>query len=296
MARTHEYSPIPEGRENLFPLVDDQYRRLVQRILTEGVEKSDPQGVGNFSIHGHELKYDLSTGTFPLIGLRDYGRSWKAMVGELLWFVNGSTNTADLHKDGIKLWDQWVEPTQREFGYPEGELGPIYGKQWRAFSAGGGVIVDQLLETMRLLRENPDSRRIVISVWNPKEINEVFIAPCIRYIQFHHAQGRLGMTVLQGSGDVGVGVPWDTAQYALLLLMAAKVNGMQPGVFNHYITDAHIYKNQIPAMQELIQRKSTPEPRVVIRYQPNSILDFKIEDFELVDYHPNEKMNVPVNN
>lgn len=286
-------SPVESG-ENLHLSIDEQYRRLVQRVLATGQEKTDPQGVGNLSIHGYELTYNLSTGRLPLLGLRDLRGSWKAIVGELLWFIKGGTNTSDLHQDGIHLWDEWAVATQKEFGYPEGELGPIYGKQWRAYDAGGPEPVDQLLEAMRLLREKPDSRRIAIIVWNPREINEVFISPCIRYIQFHHAQGKLGMSIIQGSGDVGVGVPWDTAQYALLLLMTAKVNNMQPDLFNHFITDAHIYKNQIPAMEELIQREPTQEPRVIIHSKPESILDFKREDFELVDYNPHAKLNVPV--
>lgn len=274
--------------------VDEQYRRLVQRVLTEGVEKTDPQGVGNFSIHGHMLTYDLSTGKFPLIGLRDLSGSWKVIVGELLWFIQGSTNTADLHKNGIKLWDQWAEATQKEFGYLPGELGPIYGKQWRAFDGGGPKPIDQLLEAMRLLKTNSDSRRIAVSVWNPHDVNKVFISPCIRYFQFHHANGKLGLSFVQGSADVGVGVPFDTAEYALLLFMVAKVNNMQPGLLNHFIVDGHIYKNQMSAMRELVIRLTTPEPRVIIHSNPTNILDFELKDFELADYNPHPRVKIPV--
>lgn len=284
-----------ELTENLTILpVDDQYRQLVKTILARGQEKSDPQGVGNLSINGYHLQYDLSTGRFPLLGLRDLGGSWKTIVGELLWFIKGSTNTVDLHKEGIHLWDVWADATQKDFDYPPGELGPIYGKQWRAFDGGGPEPVDQLIENMRLLKTNPDSRRIAVSAWNPYQINRVFVSPCIRYFQFHHAQNELGLSFVQGSADVAVGVPFDTAEYALLLLMAAKVNNMQPKILNHFIVDGHIYKDQIPKMQELVERKTSREPSVVIHSQPDSILDYKREDFELTGYEPSEKMKIPV--
>lgn len=275
--------------ENLSP-IDDQYRQLVQKILTEGQEKSDPQGVGNLSIHGHLMTFDLSTKRYPLLGLRDLRDkqgSFKSLPGELLWFIEGSTDVADLHKRGVHFWDPWVEPTQKEFGYKEGELGPIYGKQWRNFEG-----VDQLSEAMRLLKENPDSRRIVITAWHPREVNEVFVAPCIRYLQFHHTEGKLGLSIIQGSADVGVGVPFDTAEYALLLLMAAKVNKMTPGLLNHFLVDAHIYKNHISNMEELIKRETTAEPSLVIKSSPNSLFEFQQDDFELINYAPHEMMRL----
>lgn len=281
--------------EHKFQSVDQQYRKLVKRILTEGVEKTDPQKVGNLSINGHLMSFDLSGGTLPLLGLRDLSDKQgtiKAIIGELMWFIEGDTNAKGLHNRGIHFWDPWMEPTQKEFGYPEGELGPIYGKQWRAFAGGGKDTVDQLTEAMRLLKENPDSRRIAVTAWNPKEINEVFVAPCIRYFQFHHAQGVLGMSVVQGSADVGVGVPFDTAEYALLLLMAAKVNNMKPGILNHFLIDAHIYKDHVNEMKGLIRRKATEQPKMIIHSDPKSIFDFKEEDFELVNYHPNPRLRM----
>lgn len=275
--------------------IDEQYRMLVQAILTRGLEKSDPQGVGNYSIHGYELVYDLSEGRFPLLGLRDLRGSRKAMAQELFWIMSGSTNVHDLQKEDVHIWDQWANATKEYFPeYADGELGPVYGKQWRAFEGGGPEPIDQLLEAMRLLRENPDSRRIVITVWNPYDTNRVFISPCIRYLQFHHAQGKLGLTIIQGSADVGVGVPFDTAQYALFLLMVAKVNGMQPALLHHILVDAHIYKNQIPCIQELLQRDTTQEPIMAIHSKPNSIFDFKRQDFELIGYNPHHRMNIPV--
>ncbi len=275
------------------PSVDEQYKSLIQKILTEGKQKTDPQGVGNLSIHGYELVYDLSKGTIPLIGLRDLSGSWRAIVGELLWIMSGSTNVQDLNQYGVHIWDKWAVATQKEFGYLEGELGPTYGAQWRHFKGGGTETADQLLEASRLLKENPDSRRIAISAWNPNDIKKVFVSPCIRYLQFHHAENELGLTVIQGSADVPLGVPFDTVEYSLLLLMAAKVHNMQPKFLKHVLVDAHIYMDQIQSMQELVQRESKVEPKLIINANPPNILDFKIEDFELVDYKPHPKIKVP---
>jgi thymidylate synthase len=282
--------------ELLTPSIDIQYRNLVKKILKEGSKKDiDPQGVGNISLHGPVLKFDLSTGYYPLLGLRDLKGSRKAMAEELFWIMSGSTNVQDLHKQGVHVWDQWAEATKKDFPeYQEGSLGPVYGKQWRAFNGGGEKPVDQLSNVLKLLKENPSSRRMVISVWNPEDVEHVFIAPCIRYLQFHHADGKLGLTVIQGSADVPVGVPFDIAEYALFLRMVAQVNNMQPAILDYHLVDAHIYYNQIPAMQELIKRKPTPQPKLNILSQPENIFGFKREDFELVGYEPLPKMEVPV--
>lgn len=281
-----EYQPLP---------VDEQYRGLVQKILTEGLEKPDPQGVGNLSIHGFNFNFDLSKNKHPLLGLRDLSGSRKAMAEELFWIMRGSTNVKDLHKEDVHLWDQWADATKKEFPeYPEGELGPVYGAQWRAFNGGGQKPVDQLSEAMRLLRENPDSRRIVISVWNPYDINRVFISPCIRYLQFHHAKGHLGLSVVQGSCDVPVGLPFDIAEYAILLRMAAHVHNMQPAKLDYHLVDAHIYLDQVSAMEDLIKRESIPEPTLTILSNPKNILEFKRQDFKWVGYQPHLKMDIPV--
>lgn len=275
--------------------IDEQYHTVAEQILTQGREKTDPQGVGNISLHGITLKFDLSSGKYPLLGLRDLRGSRKAMAEELFWIMSGGTNVSDLHKAGVHIWDQWAEATKKDFPeYPDGDLGPVYGKQWRAFNGGGPEPVDQLAEAMRLLRENPNSRRIVISVWNPYDINRVFISPCIRYLQFHHAERRLGLTVLQGSADIPVGVPFDIAEYALFLRMVAKVHNMQPTLLDYHLVDAHIYKNQIPAMEELLKRNPTPEPYLNITSQPDDIFGFKRHDFGLVGYTPHPKMDIPV--
>lgn len=277
------------------PSIDEQYRGLVQKILAEGGRKGDPQGVGNLSTHGQTLTFDFSEGRYPLLGLRDLRGSRKAMAEELFWIMSGSTNVNDLHQEGVHIWDQWADATKKDFPeYPEGDLGPVYGKQWRAFNGGGSELVDQLTETMRLLKENPDSRRIVINVWNPYDINQVFIAPCIRYLQFHHAEGNLGLTVVQGSADVPVGVPFDLAEYALFLRMVAQAHNMRPAKLDYHLVDAHIYENQIPAMEELLRRDSTPEPYLAITSQPDDIFGFKRQDFKLEGYQPHPKIEIPV--
>lgn len=290
----------PEQQERRFPTIDDQYRAIVRTILTEGERKGDPQGVGNLSCHGLTLEYDLSKGEIPILGLRDLRGARKAMAEELFWIMSGSTNVHDLNKVGVHIWDQWAEATQdwvrqgKLPPYPEGELGPVYGKQWRALEAGDGQTYDQLAEVMRLLRTNPDSRRTAISVWNPADNEKVFIAPCIRYLQFHHAQGKLGLTIVQGSADVAIGVPFDTTEYALFLMMVARINGMQPAKFQHVLVDAHIYENQIPHMEELLQRAPTPPATLTIDAMPQDVFGFKREDFKLSGYLPHPKMDIPV--
>jgi len=281
--------------ERLYSSIDEQYLQLVDEILTYGGDKPDVQRVGNLSLHGPRLMFDLSAHYFPLIGLRDLRGSRKAMAEELFWIMSGSTNVLDLHKKGVHIWDQWADATKKDFpDYSDGDLGPVYGKQWRAFDGGGSRPVDQLVEVLRLLKENPDSRRLVITVWNPVDINRVFIAPCIRYLQFHHAQGRLGLTVIQGSADVPVGVPFDIAEYALFLRMVAQVSKMRPALLDYHLVDAHIYLNQIPAMKDLLKRKPTEQPILNITSGTDDIFKFTREDFELVGYDPHPKMSIPV--
>ena len=281
---------------NPHPPIDEQYRQLVEKILREGKEKGDPQGVGDLSIHGYNFTFDLSTGQYPLLGLRDMRGSRKAMAEEIFWIMSGSTNVKDLHRENVHVWDIWADATHEQFpNYTEGELGRVYGKQWREFNGGEPEPVDQLMEAMRLLRENPDSRRIIISSWNPHDINQVFIAPCLPFLQFHHAQGDLGLTVIQRSADVPIGVPFNIAEYALFLRMTAHVNGMRPALLDHHLVDAHIYLDQVPHMEELIKRTATPEPTLAITSKPDDIFGFKRRDFKLEGYQPHPKMDdIPV--
>ncbi len=273
---------------------EHQYLQLIDKVLTKGKEKTDPQGVGNLSIPGYTMQFDLSDGKFPLITVRDMKGSWKAMVGELLWFISGSTNVADLHKQGVKLWDQWAEASEKEMSYPPGELGPIYGKQWREFNGGGKEPVDQLTEAMKLLKDNPDSRRIIVSSWNPTDAEKVFVAPCHCFFQFHHAQNELSLNLFQRSGDVPVGIPFNIAEYSLLLMMVAKINNMEPKYLSHFIGDAHIYKDQIPYMDDLLNREPKPAPQVEIQSDATTIYDYRHQDFTLKNYDPHPKVKIPV--
>ncbi len=272
---------------------DEQYKTLVQKILDEGQEKTDPQGVGNYTYHGHTFRFDLSEGNYPFLQLRDLKGSRKAMLEELFWIMSGSTNVKDLHKENVHFWDQWADATKKDFpDYPEGELGPVYGKLWRAF---GTEKFDQLNYVDNLLKTNPDSRRIVISVWDPPSLDKVWISPCIRYLQFHHANGNLGLSVLQGSADVPVGIPFDVAEYASFLFMMAKVHRMKPAALDYHLVDAHIYKDQVENMRELVKRPSKPDPKLLITASPDSIFGFKRGDFEVQEYDPHPAMkDIPV--
>jgi thymidylate synthase len=272
-----------------------QYLDLVEHVLTHGKRKSDPQGIGNIAVCGYQMRFDLSKGEFPLITTRSMKGSWKAMVYELLWFLSGSTNVADLNKHGVHLWDQWATPEIcKQMGLPNGELGPIYGKQWRSFDGKDGTTVDQISQVSRLLRTKPDSRRMRVSAWNPTQIDQVFVTPCHDVWRLFHADGELSLHLLQSSGDIPVGIPFNTAEYALLLMMWAQVGGFKPKELIHDITDAHIYLNQIDGVKELLTRTPKPLPRVSLNPEVSDILDFRFEDFTLTGYNPHPPIKIPV--
>ena len=271
-----------------------QYLDLVRHVLEKGQQKTDPQKVGNLAVCGYQMRFDMADG-FPFITTRSLKSSWKSMVHELLWFLSGSTNTADLNKNGVHFWDIWATPEiSGKMGYPPGELGPIYGKQWRAFNGGGDKPVDQVARLIEDLKSNPDSRRLIVSSWNPVDADRVFVAPCHCFYKFFHAQGELSLHLFQRSADVPIGVPFNIAEYSLLLMMVAQVTGLKPKEFVHTISDAHIYLDQVDAMKELITREPHPLPRVKINPDVKNIFDFKYEDFELLDYDPLPPIKIPV--
>ncbi len=200
-----------------------QYLDLVDHVLKNGKKKTDPQKVGNIAVCGYQMRFDLDDG-FPLITSRSMKGSWKAMVYELLWFLSGSTKIEDLNKNGVHLWDIWATPEIcASLGLEPGDLGPIYGKQWRAFNGGGEKPVDQISRLIEDLKRNPDSRRLVVSSWNPVDADKVFVAPCHCFFKFFHAEGELSLHLFQRSADVPIGVPFNIAEYALLLMMVAQV-------------------------------------------------------------------------
>jgi thymidylate synthase len=271
-----------------------QYLDLVKHVLENGKKKTDPQKVGNLSVCGYQMRFNLADG-FPLITTRSMQGSWKAMVYELLWFLSGSTNVADLQKNGVHLWDIWgTEEICKPLGLPTGELGPIYGKQWRAFDGGGKETVDQISVLISDLKRNPDSRRLIVSSWNPVDIDRVFVAPCHCFFKFYHAEGELSLHLFQRSGDVPIGIPFNIAEYSLLLMMVAQVTGLKAKEFIHTISDAHIYNDQIEQMQELITREPRPLPTVRLNPDVKDIFGFAFEDFTLENYDPLPKMKIPV--
>lgn len=271
-----------------------QYLDLVKYVLANGQQKTDPQKVGNIAVCGYQMRFNLNDG-FPLITSRSMRGSWKAMVHELLWILSGSTRLEDLHKNNVHIWDIWGAPEIcASLGLEPGDLGPIYGKQWRAFDGGGEKPIDQISALIHDLKTNPDSRRLVVSAWNPAELDKVFVAPCHCFFKFFHAGGELSLHLFQRSGDVPVGVPFDIAEYALLLMMVAQVTGLKAKEFVHTLSDTHIYLDQIPAMKELVTREARALPRVKINPAVKNIFDFKFEDFELTNYDPHPPMKIPV--
>jgi len=261
------------------------YLDLVQRILDEGVEKSDRTGVGTLSVFGHQLRFDLAAG-FPLITTKKL--HLKSIIHELLWFLRGDTNVGYLRERGVRIWDEWADA--------EGELGPVYGKQWRSWTGPQGQTIDQMADLITELRRNPDSRRLVVSAWNVADLPAMKLAPCHCLFQFHVAAGKLSCQLYQRSADVFLGVPFNIASYALLTLMIARVVGLEPGMFVHSFGDAHLYLNHLDQARIQLGREPRPLPTMHIARTPDSLFDYRYEDFELRGYdpHPHIKAEVAV--
>lgn len=285
-----------------------QYLELVEHILTNGKSRQGQKSEGTLAVFGAQVRYDLSEG-FPLITSRDMSKSWKAITGELLWIMSGSTNTDDLHKYGTKLWDQWGDASDQklDMGYPKHELGPSYGYQMRSFAGK----VDQLTQVQMMLKRDPQTRRAMISLWNLGDVEEpngrhvVDVAPCITLLHFAtmayplengEFESRLDLHMVERSADVPVGVPFDTAEWGgLFLMLMAGAVGLKPGSFVHTLSDAHIYNNQIPYMKELLKRQPLQKPRVEIRGLDQPLDSHKPEDFVLLDYFPHPPIKgIPV--
>jgi len=260
-----------------------QHQGLVSRIFHEGAVKSDRTGVGTRSVFGHQMVFDLSQG-FPLITTKRV--PLKSVIHELLWFLRGETNVEYLHEHGVTIWDEWADEN--------GDLGPIYGQQWRRWESPDGRQIDQLGEIVEQIRNNPDSRRLVLSAWNVADIGKMKIAPCHCLSQFYVSDGKLSCQLYQRSADVFLGVPFNTASYALLTMMIAKVVGLEPGNFVHSFGDAHLYLFHEEQVKELLMREPRPFPTMTIKRTPDSIFDFKYEDFELSGYEPHPSIKAPV--
>lgn len=259
------------------------YLDLMRLVLETGADKADRTGTGTRSVFGHQMRFDLSKG-FPLVTTKKL--HLKSIIHELLWFLRGDTNVAYLKEHGVSIWDEWADET--------GDLGPVYGKQWRSWEGADGRVVDQISWLMEEIRRNPDSRRLVVSAWNPAELDRMALAPCHCLFQFHVAQGRLSCQLYQRSADIFLGVPFNIASYALLTHMVARVSGLEPGDFVHTFGDAHLYKNHMEQAQTQLARAPRPLPRLRIARDVKSIFDFQYDDFIIEGYDPWPAIKAPV--
>lgn len=261
------------------------YLELCRRIVTEGIKKQDRTGTGTQSIFGHQMRFDLSDG-FPLITTKKLHT--KSIIYELLWFLQGNTNIHYLQEHGVHIWDEWADE--------HGELGPIYGKQWRSFQGSNGKTVDQIQWVIDEIKRNPDSRRLIVAAWHPAEIADMALPPCHCLFQFYIVQGKLSCQLYQRSGDVFLGVPFNIASYALLTHMIAHVTGLVPGEFIHTLGDAHLYVNHLEQVNMQLTRAPFPLPTLKLNPAIQSIFDFRFEDIEIANYqaHPHIKGQVAV--
>ncbi len=262
-----------------------QYHQLLQHILENGVEKSDRTGTGTISCFGYQMRFDLSQG-FPLVTTKKV--HLKSIIHELLWFLQGSTNIAYLKENGVSIWDEWADEN--------GELGPVYGKQWRSWEGKDGKVVDQISDLVKQLKTNPDSRRLIVSAWNVADLPEMALMPCHTLFQFYVANGKLSCQLYQRSADVFLGVPFNIASYAILTLMLAQVCDLEPGDFIHSFGDVHIYSNHLEQVKLQLSRTPYPLPQLKLNPEVRDIFGFRYEDFELVGYlsHPGIKAPVAV--
>ncbi len=253
----------------------NQYEQLLKHVYSTGAEKSDRTGTGTRSVFGAQIRFDLSKG-FPLITSKKV--HLKSIIHELLWFIKGDTNTKYLTDNGVRIWDEWADK--------DGNLGPVYGHQWRNWPKTDGGTIDQLSEVIETLKNNPDSRRIIVSAWNVADLPKMALMPCHAFFQFYVANGKLSCQLYQRSADMFLGVPFNIASYALLTLMIAQVCNLEPGDFIHTFGDAHIYSNHFEQVELQLSRDLRPYPTMKINPEVKSIFDFKYEDFELENYNP----------
>lgn len=262
-----------------------QYLQLLQHILDNGVTKTDRTGTGTISTFGYQIRFDLSKG-FPLATTKKV--HLKSIIHELLWFLQGSTNIKYLKDNGVRIWDEWANEN--------GDLGPVYGKQWRSWACKDGKEIDQISEVVEQIKKNPDSRRLIVSAWNVADLPDMALMPCHNMFQFYVAEGKLSCQLYQRSADVFLGVPFNIASYALLTMMIAQVTGLQPGDFVHTFGDVHIYNNHLEQVKLQLSREPYPLPQMQINAEVKNIFDFKYEDFTLLNYqsHPAIKAVVAV--
>jgi thymidylate synthase len=260
-----------------------QYLDLLRRVLDEGVKKSDRTGTGTLSVFGHQMRFDLAEG-FPLVTTKKL--HVKSIVHELLWFLAGDTNIRYLKENGVRIWDEWADEN--------GDLGPIYGKQWRSWAAPDGRVIDQISDVIAQIRKNPDSRRLIVTAWNPADIDKMSLAPCHCLFQFYVVDGKLSCQLYQRSGDSFLGVPFNIASYALLTMMVAQVTGLEPGDFVHTLGDAHLYMNHLDQAREQLRREPRGLPTMRLNPEVHRIFDFVYGDFALQGYDPHPHIKAEV--
>ncbi len=259
------------------------YHDLLRHILSKGTQKTDRTGTGTISVFGFQMRFDLSEG-FPLVTTKKV--HLKSIIHELLWFLKGETNIAYLTENGVSIWNEWADAN--------GELGPVYGKQWRSWEGANGVVVDQVKDLIEQIKKNPDSRRLIISAWNVADLPKMALMPCHSLFQFYVADGKLSCQLYQRSADVFLGVPFNIASYALLTLMIAQVCDLKPGDFVHTFGDVHIYNNHIEQVNLQLSRTPFPLPQMKINPAIKDIFDFKFEDFTLENYQSHPAIKAPV--
>lgn len=252
-----------------------QYLDLISKVLNDGVEKEDRTGTGTRSLFGYQMRFNLDDG-FPLLTTKKL--HIKSIIYELLWFLNGDTNVKYLQDHGVRIWNEWADEN--------GELGPVYGHQWRSWPDYKGGTIDQISNVVEMIKKTPDSRRLIVSAWNVAEVDQMALPPCHTLFQFYVADGRLSLQLYQRSADLFLGVPFNIASYALLLMMMAKVTGLRAGDFIHTLGDAHIYKNHIEQVKLQLERSPRPLPTMEITSENRDIFSFSFDDFKLVGYDP----------
>jgi thymidylate synthase len=260
-----------------------QYLDLVRHVLENGTAKADRTGTGTRSVFGYQMRFDLADG-FPLVTTKKVHT--RSIIHELLWFLRGETNVRYLRENGVSIWDEWADE--------QGELGPVYGHQWRSWPAPDGRRIDQISDVIRRIQESPDSRRLVVSAWNVADVERMALPPCHLLFQFYVAEGRLSCQMYQRSADVFLGVPFNIASYALLTLMVAQVTGLAPGEFIHTFGDAHLYSNHLEQAELQLTRQPRPLPAMRLNAAVRSIFDFKFDDFRLENYEPHPHIAAPV--
>ena len=261
----------------------EQYHALMSHILENGAKKEDRTGTGTLSVFGYQMRFDLSRG-FPLVTTKKL--HLRSIIHELLWFLKGDTNIAYLKENKVSIWDEWADE--------DGNLGPVYGYQWRSWPVGDGESIDQISQVVQQIKNNPDSRRMIVSAWNVADVNKMALPPCHAFFQFYVADGKLSCQLYQRSADVFLGVPFNIASYALLTMMIAQVCQLQPGDFVHTLGDAHLYANHLEQAKLQLSRPLRPLPTMDINPEVKDIFDFKFEDFALKDYDPHPHIKAAV--